>query len=72
MVRIKINYFSILRELTETHEEYLEAGTTVRSALERLFDKYGDKMRKLLMKEPEIPHESAIIALNGKSIKFIR
>lgn len=61
----------MLRELTEKHEEYLEVGTTVRSALEQLFDKYGDKMRKIIMKEPEVPHESVIIALNGKSIKFL-
>jgi MoaD family protein len=69
MVQIKINYFSMFRELTGKHEEYLEVGNTVQSALQKLFEKYGEKMRKTILKEGT-PHDSVIIALNGKSIKF--
>jgi MoaD family protein len=72
MVRIKIVYFSLLRELTETPEEYLEVGVTVRSALQTLFNKYGKKMRELILKENDnAPIDSLIINVNGKSIKFL-
>jgi len=70
MVQIKITYYSMLRELTGKREEYLEVGNTIHSALQKLFEKYGDKLRKTLLKE-DVPHDSVIIALNGKSIKFL-
>jgi molybdopterin synthase sulfur carrier subunit len=70
MVQIKITYYSMLRELTGKHEEYLEVGNTIHSALQKLFEKYGDKLRNTILKE-DVPHDSVIIALNGKSIKFL-
>jgi MoaD family protein len=72
MVQIKITYFSMFREVTGRHEEDLEAGTTVRSALQKLFEKYGERLRKIMLKEQDVPHNSVIIALNGKSIKFLK
>jgi molybdopterin synthase sulfur carrier subunit len=70
MVQVKITYYSMLRELTGTREEDLEAGNTVESALQKIFEKYGDKLRKTILKDG-VPHDAVIIALNGKSIKFL-
>ncbi|WP_287586978.1 MoaD/ThiS family protein [Candidatus Borrarchaeum sp.] len=72
MAQIKITYFSMLREVTGRHEEGLEVGNTVRSALQKLFEKYGERLRKIIIKEQDIPHDSVIIALNGKSIKYLK
>ncbi len=71
MTLIKVVYYSMLKELTGKHYEELEGVTTVGSALQKLFAKYGDKMRNIIIKERDIPHDSVIIALNGKSIKFL-
>ena len=62
----------MLREVTGRHEEGLEGGNTVRSALHKLFEKYGERLRKIIIKEQDIPHDSVIIALNGKSIKYLK
>ena len=70
MVQVTITYYSMLRELTGKREEYLEVGNTVDSALQKIFEKYGDKLRKTILKD-DVPHDSVIIALNGKSIKFL-
>ena len=72
MVQIKVVYFSLLRDLTKKHEEYLDVDiNTVQAALQKLFEIYGNKMRDLLLKEDNSPNDSVIITVNGKSIHLM-
>jgi len=68
-MRIKVRFFTILREMTGKKEEILtvEDGATVREVLDLLSDKYGNDFSEYIFKGRRLRDHIQIL-LNGVNI----
>jgi len=69
-LKVKIQYFASVRELVNLREETIDApvGANVRTLLDLLTAKHGDKLKEYLLDDTGNPREYFQFLLNEKSI----
>ena len=69
-MKVKIQYFASVRELVNLREETIDApvGANVRTLLDLLTAKHGDKLKEYLLDDTGNPREYFQFLLNEKSI----
>jgi molybdopterin converting factor small subunit len=67
LVKVRVSYLSILRDVTDRRDEELEIpnGSTVKGLISTLLEKYGEKLRPFLDPEADLG-PGIILALNGE------
>lgn len=74
VLRVKVKYLSVAREIAGVRDESVEIGnsSTVADLLKRLVEKHGEKMREYLFDlQTGKPHPHLQFFLNDKSIHLI-
>lgn len=66
-MKVTVGYLSILRDATGKKDEVLELpeGSTVRSLMDALMEKYGDRLKAFLEPDSEVS-QGIIVTLNGE------
>jgi len=69
-LKVKIQYFASVRELVNLREETIDVpvGANVRTLLDLLTAKHGDKLKEYLLDDTGNPREYFQFLLNEKSI----
>ena len=69
-MKVKIQYFASVRELVNLREETIDVpvGANVRTLLDLLTAKHGDKLKEYLLDDTGNPREYLQFLLNEKSI----
>lgn len=70
MIIVKTRYYAYLRELTGIREEEitLSEGATVRTLIEQLIQKYGERFKNYILSDNMELKPSIAIAVNGVKI----
>ncbi len=73
MVKIEVNFYSLIADVTEKKKLVLsvEEKSTVHEILSQLFKKLGKEFESLIMPSPGILNSRIIILVNEKNIRNI-
>ncbi len=73
MVKIKVNFYSLIADITKKTNLLLsiEEKSTVNKILSHLFKQLGKEFESMIMPSPGILNSSIIILVNEKNIKDI-
>jgi molybdopterin converting factor small subunit len=73
MIDIKINFLSLLADITKIKEFNLsvQEKTTIREVLDTLISKFGDEFKRTVLKSPDSLSKYIILGLNGKDIRTL-
>jgi len=73
MMDVKINFLSLLADITEIKELNLSVhdNATIKEILERLVSKYGKDFERSIMDSPDSLNKYIILGLNGKDIRTL-
>jgi molybdopterin synthase sulfur carrier subunit len=71
MPKIKIIFFSILRDITKKKEDTLEIESTVTSAIHKLIEKYGDDLREKLLDDNGKLRKHILTYVNEKDVRHL-
>ena len=69
MPKIKVIFFSILKDITKKKEDTLEIESTVASAIHKLIETYGDDLREKLLDNNGKVRKHIVTYVNGKDIR---
>jgi MoaD family protein len=74
MVNVKINFFSILTDITGIEELvfYIDRNSDIRNLLERLTVKFGENFEELIFKNSTDLSKYVLITINGKDIRTLK
>lgn len=69
---IRVKFFAALWEITGEKETEIDAkGITVKELLYKLFERYGDKLKKEIMENDDKVRDHYVILVNGRNIVFL-
>jgi len=73
MIDIKINFLSLLADITKIKELNLSVheNTTVKEILESLISKFGEDFETTILESPDSLSKYIILGLNGKDIRTL-
>jgi molybdopterin synthase sulfur carrier subunit len=71
MPKIKIVFFSILKDITKKKEDAIEIDSTVASAVHKLIEKYGDDLRERLLDNDGQFRKHIVLYVNGKDVRYL-
>jgi len=71
MPRIKVIFFSILKDITKKKEDTLEIESTVASAIQKLIQKYGDELGQKLLDDNGKVRKHIVTYVNGKDVRHL-
>ncbi len=73
MIDVKINFLSLLADLTKINELNLsvENNSTIKEILERLVSKFGKDFERKILDSPDSLSKYIILGLNGKDIRTL-
>ncbi|MFX1466615.1 MAG: ubiquitin-like small modifier protein 1 [Promethearchaeota archaeon] len=71
MPKIKIVFFSILKDITKKKEDAIEIESTVASAVHKLIEKYGDDLRERLLDNDGQFRKHIVLYVNGKDVRYL-
>jgi len=73
MMDVKINFLSLLADITEIKELNLSVhdNATIKEILERLVSKFGKDFERSIMDSPDSLNKYIILGLNGKDIRTL-
>lgn len=73
MIDIKINFLSLLTDITKIKELRLsvQENTTIKEILDALIAKFGEKFEKTILDSPNSLSKYIIIGVNGKDIRTL-
>jgi len=71
MPKIKVIFFSILKDITKKKEDTLEIESTVASAIHKLIETYGDDLREKLLDNNGKVRKHIVTYVNGKDIRHL-
>jgi molybdopterin synthase sulfur carrier subunit len=73
MVDVKINFFSILTDITENEDLtlLLETGSNIRTLLKQLALKFGEKFEEQIFKNSTDLSKYVLVTVNGKDIRTL-
>ena len=73
MIDIKINFLSLLADITKINELKLSVhdDSTIKEILERLVSKFGKDFEKKILDSPDSLSKYIILGLNGKDIRTL-
>jgi len=71
MPKIKVIFFSILKDITKKKEDTLEIESTVASAIQKLILKYGDDLRQKLLDDNGNVRKHIVTYVNGKDVRYL-
>jgi len=73
MIDVKINFLSLLADLTKINELKLSVrnNSTIKEILERLVSKFGKDFERKILDSPDSLSKYIILGLNGKDIRTL-
>ncbi len=73
MIDVKINFLSLLADLTKINEFKLSVrnNSTIKEILERLVSKFGKDFERKILDSPDSLSKYIILGLNGKDIRTL-
>ncbi len=73
MIEIKINFLSLLADITRIKELNLsvQENSTIKEILEKLISKFGIKFEATILESPDSLSKYIILGLNGKDIRTL-
>ena len=73
MIDIKINFLSLLADITKIKELNLsvQENATIKEILERLISKFGKDFERKILDSPKALNKYIILGLNGKDIRTL-
>ena len=73
MIDVKINFLSLLADLTKINELKLSVHdkSTIKEILERLVSKFGKDFERKILDSPDSLNKYIILGLNGKDIRTL-
>jgi len=73
MIDVKINFLSLLADLTKINELKLSVhdDSTIKEILERLVSKFGKDFERKILDSPDSLSKYIILGLNGKDIRTL-
>jgi molybdopterin synthase sulfur carrier subunit len=73
MLTAKIVFLSLLTDITQVDEVSLnlDDGSLIRTVLERLTSKFGDKFEEMIYKNSKDLSKYVLITINGKDIRSL-
>jgi molybdopterin converting factor small subunit len=73
MIDIKINFLSLLADITKIKELKLsvQENTTIKEILDKLIAKFGEHFKKTILDSPDSISKYIILGLNGKDIRTL-
>jgi len=73
MIDVKINFLSLLADLTKINELKLSVqdNSTIKEILERLVSKFGKDFESKILDSPDSLSKYIILGLNGKDIRTL-
>ena len=74
MVDVKIIFFSILTDITETEELIfpIDIDSNIRNLLEQLTLKFGKKFEEMIFKDSTELSKYVLVTVNGKDIRTLK
>lgn len=73
MITVKISFLSLLKDMIGAKELNmdLENESTIKDLLSKLFEKYGEDVKKLLIKKTGDLNDQVVIMINEKNIRSL-
>lgn len=73
MIDIKINFLSLLADITKIKELYLSVqdNSTIKEILKILFSKFGKDFESKILDSPDSIGKYIVLGLNGKDIRTL-
>jgi len=73
MIDIKINFLSLLADITKIKELNISVQdkSTIKEILERLISKFGKDFKKKILDSPDSLSKYIILGLNGKDVRTL-
>ncbi|MHA2008731.1 MAG: MoaD/ThiS family protein [Promethearchaeota archaeon] len=73
MTNIKIQFLSLLTDITEVEELALsiDDGSNIRNVLDQLSTKFGSKFEEMIYKSSKDLSKYVLITINGKDIRLL-
>ena len=73
MIDVKINFLSLLADITKIKELNLsvQENATIKEILERLISKFGKDFERKILDSPKALNKYIILGLNGKDIRTL-
>ncbi len=73
MITVKISFLSLLKDMIGTKELNMDLDdeSTIKDLFSKLFEKYGEDIKKLLIKKTGDLNDQVVIMVNEKNIRSL-